>query len=118
MMDPTKNGLVYKSLKYLEEGLLANPDMIHLVEYNDLCKNPEKEIKKIYDFIDMDYYKHEFNNVTYKNEMFDIHVGMKDLHTVEKHVRWKTRNTILPSSVWEKCSGLEFWRKKSVQMYE
>ena len=118
MMDPKKSGQVYKPLKHLEEGLLANPSMIHLVEYERLCKNPEQEIKKIYNFIGVDYYNHDFNNVVYTNESFDLSFGIKDLHTVQNQVQWKTRNTILPAAVWEKCSGLEFWREKSSLMYE
>jgi sulfotransferase len=118
MMDPLKNGHVYKPLKHLEDGLMANPEMICLVEYENLCKNPEKEIRKIYEFIGMDYYDHDFNSVDYKNEMFDLSFGMRDLHTVKKQVRWESRDTILPKHIWDRYSGLEFWRDKSQLMYE
>lgn len=117
MMDPTKGGQVYKPLKHLEEGLAANPKMIYLVEYDDLCKNPEQTMKKIYNFLNIEYYQHDFNNVEYKNEPFDLSFGMRDLHTVRKKVEYKSRNTILPQSVWDKYKGLEFWRSKSPLMY-
>ena len=41
MMDVKKEGQVIKTWYFLEEGLLLNPDMIMLMEYEDLCKNPE-----------------------------------------------------------------------------
>jgi len=110
MMDPVKTGQIYKPLKWLEEGLAANPDMIYLVEYEDLCKNPEQTMKKIYNFLNMEYYPHDYDNVEYKNESFDLSFGMRDLHTVRKKVEYKPRKTILPQSVWDKYEGLEFWR--------
>jgi len=113
-MDPTKGGQVYKPLKHLEDGLSANPEMIHLVEYDDLCYNPEKIMKKIYDFIQEDYYNHDYNNVEYKNELFDLSYGMRDLHTVRKKVEYKHRKTILPKSVWDKYQKLEFWRQSEM----
>jgi len=113
MMDPTKVGQVYKPLKWLEEGLACNPDMIHLVEYDNLCKNPEQVMKKVYNFIGKEYYSHDFDNVEYKNELFDLSFGMRDLHTVRKKVEYKPRKTILPQSVWAKYKDLEFWREKS-----
>jgi len=117
MMDPTKAGHVYKPLKWLEEGLACNPEIIHLVEYDDLCKSPEQEIRKIYSFLDREYYPHDYNNVEYSNEPFDLSFGMRDLHTVRKKVEHKPRRSILPESVWNKYKGLEFWREKSQLMY-
>jgi len=117
MMDPTKGGQVYKPLKHLEEGLAANPDIIHLVEYDDLCKSPEQTMKKIYNFLNIEYFPHDYDNVEYMNEPFDLSFGMRDLHTVRKKVEYKPRNTILPQIVWDKYKGLEFWRDKSQLMY-
>ena len=114
LMDPTKSGQVYKPLKWLEEGLACNPDMIHLVEYDQLCKFPEKEMRKIYHFLEKDYYDHDFDNVEYTNEPFDLSIGMRDLHTVRKKVEWVGRSSILPDSVWDKYNNkLEFWRKSN-----
>jgi sulfotransferase len=110
LMDVKKQGQVVKPYYFLEEGLLLNPDMIMLMEYEDLCKNPESMIKKIYDFIDKPYFEHDFDNVEYENEVFDRALNMKDLHTVRKRVTWQERPSILPKSVFEKYSGKEFWR--------
>lgn len=111
LMDVKKEGQVVKPYYFLEEGLLLNPDMIMLVEYESLCKKPESVMRELYDFIDKPYYDHDFKNVEYDNEVYDKALNMKSLHTVRKEVTWQERPSILPKSVWEKYAGKEFWRK-------
>ena len=111
MMDVKKEGQVVKPYYFLEEGLLLNPDMILLVEYESLCKQPESVMREIYEFIDKPYFAHDFMNVEYENEVYDKALNMKSLHTVRKEVTWQQRPSILPKSVWDKYSGKEFWRK-------
>jgi len=111
LMDVKKEGQVVKPYYFLEEGLLLNPDMIVLVEYEMLCKQPESVMREVYDFIGKPYFDHDFTNVVYDNEVYDKALNMKSLHTVRKQVTWQERPTILPRSVWERYSGKEFWRK-------
>ena len=110
LMDVKKEGQVVKPYYFLEEGLLLNPDMIMLVEYESLCKKPESVMREIYGFIGKPYFDHDFKNVEYDNEVFDKALNMKSLHTVRKEVTWVERPSILPKSVWEKYSGKDFWR--------
>jgi sulfotransferase len=110
LMDVKKEGQVVKPYFFLEEGLLMNPDMIMLVEYESLCKKPESVLREIYEFINKPYYDHDFKNVEYENEVYDNSLNMKSLHTVRKEITWKERTSILPKSVWEKYGGKEFWR--------
>jgi sulfotransferase len=90
-----------------------NPEMIYFVEYNNLCKNPEKEMRTIYEFLDKPYYSHDFENVEYSNETFDRSCNLKDLHTVRKRVEYKEQKKVLPPEVWEKYASMnmEFWKK-------
>jgi sulfotransferase len=111
LMDVKKEGQVVKPYYFLEEGLLLNPDMIMLVEYESLCKQPESVMREIYGFIGKPYFEHDFKNVEYENEVFDKSLNMKNLHTVRKEVTWQERPSILPKSVWDKYGGKEFWRK-------
>jgi sulfotransferase len=111
LMDVKKEGQVVKPYYFLEEGMMLNPDMIMLVEYEMLCKQPESVMRELYDFIDKPYFDHDFNNVEYDNEVYDKSLNMKSLHTVRKQITWEERPSILPKSVWEKYSDKEFWRK-------
>jgi sulfotransferase len=114
LMDVKKEGQVVKPYYFLEEGLLLNPDMIMLVEYESLCKKPESVLRELYQFIGKPYFDHDFKNVEYDNEVYDKALNMKSLHTVRKEVSWIERPSILPKSVWEKYSGKEFWRVPEV----
>jgi sulfotransferase len=110
LMDVKKEGQVVKPYYFLEEGMLLNPDMIMLMEYESLCKKPESVMREIYQFIGKSYFDHDFDNVEYENEVFDKALNMKSLHTVRRKVTWEERPTILPRSVWEKYADKEFWR--------
>ena len=115
-----EGGIVMSVWALLHEGYAMNPDMIKLIEYEDLCKYPEKTMRSIYEFIDKPYYDHDFDNVEYSNENFDLSCNLKDLHTVKRKVEWIERRSILPQDVWEKYSSMEFWRqtnKKSTLDY-
>jgi sulfotransferase len=114
LMDVKKEGQVVKPYYFLEEGMLLNPDMILLVEYEALCKKPESVMRELYDFIGKPYFDHDFRNVEYDNEVYDKALNMKSLHTVRREVSWIERPSILPKSVWEKYSGKEFWRVPEV----
>jgi sulfotransferase len=112
LMDVKKEGQVVKPYYFLEEGLLLNPDMIMLVEYESLCKKPESVMRELYKFIGKQYFIHDFKNVEYENKIYDQSLNMKNLHTIKKEVTWVERKSILPKSVWEKYSNTDFWRKK------
>ena len=114
MMDVKKEGQVVKPYYFLEEGLLLNPGMIFLMEYEGLCKDPEGTMRKIYDFIGKPYFDHDFDNVEYENEVYDKALNMKSLHTVRRKVEWIERPSILPKSIWNKYAGKEFWRPAEV----
>jgi sulfotransferase len=110
LMDVKKEGKVIKPYYFLEEGMMLNPDMIMLMEYESLCKEPEGVIREIYKFIGKPYFDHDFENVEYENEVFDRALNLKSLHTVRRKVTWEPRPTILPKSVWANYADKEFWR--------
>lgn len=107
-MDPNANGHLYGACLWITEGLALNPDMIHLLEYDELCKNPEKSMKEIYKFLDKQYYAHDFDNLEYSNDTYDQALNLKDMHTVRKKVEYIERKTILPDGIWSKYQNIEF----------
>jgi sulfotransferase len=111
MMDKN-GGVIAGPWIALQEGYAMNPEMIYFVEYENLCKNPEKEMKTIYEFLEKPYYAHDFENVEYSNENFDRSCNLKDLHTVRKRVEYKEQKKVLPPEVWEKYESMnmEFWK--------
>ena len=112
MMD-NNDGAIASYWIALQEGFAINPEMIYFVEYDNLCKNPENEMKNIYNFLEKPYYSHDFDDVAYSNSNFDMYCGLKDLHTIRKKVEYKEQKKVLPPDVWEKyrSMNMEFWRK-------
>jgi sulfotransferase len=112
MMDKN-GGVIAGPWICLQEGYAMNPEMIYFVEYENLCKDPEKEMRTIYDFLGKPYYSHDFENVEYSNENFDRSCNLKDLHTVRKRVEYKEQKKVLPPEVWKKYASMnmEFWKE-------
>ncbi len=94
----------------IKQAITGNEkDMLLLVEYNDLCKNPEKIMRAIYAFIGQEYYEHDFNDVEASWDEYDAEIGIK-LHTVRKRVELIPRQFILPPDILQKYSNMEVWR--------
>ena len=110
MMDHN-GGIVAEPWIFLQEGYALNPEMIYLIEYEDLCKYPEETMKKIYEFIDKPYFNHDFENVEYSNKDFDKLLNLNDLHTVRKKVEYKPTKFRIPPEVIKKYNQMEFWRE-------
>ena len=104
------NGVVGVSLTALKEAFYGEySDKLLLVDYDLLTKFPEKTVKLIYEFVDIPYYTHDYNNVEYSNNEFDYTLGVKGLHTVARKVEFKERRSILPPDLFKKYSEMAFW---------
>jgi sulfotransferase len=99
----------YSSLK---EGYAKNPEMIHFIEYESLCKFPEKVMKDLYKFIGIDYYSHNFNQLDYENEQFDLKSGVPNIHKIKPVVYYEDCKYYIPEEIKQKYQQMrmEFWR--------
>lgn len=86
-------------------------NMIMLVEYEQLCKNPAGMMKAIYNFIDQPYYEHDFDDVESSYDEFDNDVNVKGLHSTRKKIEWIERPMIIPPDIQHKYSNMEVWRQ-------
>lgn len=114
LMDVRKSGAVIKPWHWLQEGLALNPDMILLVDYENLCRDPKGSMQKIYDFLGKKYYDHDFSNVEYENELYDRALNKKGLHTVRGKVEWVKRRSVLPQYVFDKYRIMNFWKNSDL----
>jgi sulfotransferase len=98
---------------FLQEGFALNPEIIYFIEYENLCKEPEKTMRCIYEFLEKPYYSHDFENLEYSNETFDRACNIKDLHTVKKKVEYNPPRNVLPPEIVKKYKemNMEFWKK-------
>ena len=63
-------------------------EYIHMVEYTDIINSPEETISKIYKFLEIDDFKHDFNNIenTCKEEK-DLAWGIENLHIIRNKLQ-------------------------------
>jgi sulfotransferase len=111
------NGEIDKGLLSLASAFYPeNAGMFHIVEYNDLVFNPEKTMNKIYDFLDLPHYNHNFNKIEKIEIDNDETIGFpKDLHNVRKSLsQSSTSLDILSDYIKHKYSNIEFWRDNSL----
>jgi sulfotransferase len=107
-------GILGQSYEGLKQCIMQGQQRaLHFVEYDDLLDNPEDTMQKIYDFLEEDYFKHDFTNVVNIHQENDGQVyGMADMHEVRKTLGRRGINPaeILSENIINKCKNAEFWR--------
>jgi sulfotransferase len=111
----SQDGIVDQSLYAFGEGFRKGCEKyMHIIEYNDLVNHPEETMRKIYKFLDIPHYSHDFNNVFHKYREKDNKIyGLSDMHEVRKEVRKTSKRPeeVLSDYILNKYSNMEFWRK-------
>lgn len=110
-------GRSYTNLKIaFQEGYRDN---LYFVEYSDLVSNPKKTMQEIYNFIEEEYYEHNFDHVEkIVHEDDGTIYGLPDMHDVRPSVKSisKNPNDVLPEKVIQDVSNLEFWRSSGLNL--
>lgn len=77
------------------DGLHHYPEMIHLVNYNNMIENPKKELEKIYEFLEIEPYNHNFESILNTcEEQKDDAWGLKGLHDIRSSLSKISENPI------------------------
>lgn len=108
------DGIVEQALWSLSQAFIKK-DLKHLllVEYNNLTENPEAEMKRIYEFLNLNYYDHDFKNIYNNHRELDNEIySLKDMHLVRSSVKKisKNPNEVLSNYVLNKYNRLEYWK--------
>lgn len=76
---------VSPSYESLVIGITKYPEFIHLVNYDTLVNNPKEELKKLYLFLNLNSYKHNFNSIENTcGQEKDDEWGLEGLHNTRK----------------------------------
>ena len=76
------------SMEWLKDVIQQKLDSnILFIRFEDFTKNPENEIKKIYKFLGIKYYKHNFKNVEQLTKENDVIHGIFGDHQISKEVK-------------------------------
>lgn len=63
-----------------------DPEMFLFVDYDDLVSDPNRELTRIYKFLDLPFFEHNFNNVVNVNKEDDSVYGLFGMHDVRQKV--------------------------------
>ena len=86
-----------------------------LVDYDDLVKTPDTELKRVYEFLELDYYQHDYNNIANAASDDDLIAwGLEGLHTIRPELKktCQTPREVLGDKIFDKYNNmnLEFWK--------
>lgn len=114
LMSP--QGIIGQSYHALSEALCkGNHKYLLLVEYDDLVSQSQKELNRIYDFLELPRFTHTFENVKPKFDENDEVYKLEHMHTVRNKVEKIHRDNtkFLSEYVMNKYKNMEFWKKQT-----
>lgn len=85
----------------------------HFIEYDNLVSDTRGEIEKLYSFLEIDAFEHNYDNIKNVTPENDKVYGVVNMHTVRKNISPSTTDAkaILSEYAYNKYSNLEFWRE-------
>lgn len=104
------NGTLGSAWTGLKEAYYGEfSDRLLLLDYDILTQFPSKSMQLVYEFLGVEAFSHDFQNVEYEENDFDQKLGVKGLHTVKREVKFSPRKTVLPPDLFKKYSEMAFW---------
>jgi sulfotransferase len=107
----SSDGLVGYALDALREAYYGEDGAkLILVEYQALTRAPRDTLRLLYAMLEEPLFEHDFENVEYQADEFDMALGARGLHTVRRRVEWVERQSVLPPGLFERFTSDMFWR--------
>jgi sulfotransferase len=109
-------GIISQSYHALQQAFSKGyRNNILLVEYDDLTRNPQQELNRIYEFLELPFYSHSFENVIPKCDENDEVYKLDNMHLVRNKVEkiHRDNSKYLSEYVMNKYSHMEFWRQRT-----
>ena len=107
------DGIVDQALWSNAQALRTNNGH-HLlfVEYNDLVNDTRHTMRRIYDFLEVDYYENDLDNVINTHREDEGQWKLSDMHEVRRKVQKtsKTPEEVLSPRILNKYKNLEYWK--------
>lgn len=105
----TIDNILYGMTNVISE---KNKKYFHIIEYENLVNNTEQTIKDIYKFLDIEEFKHNFDNIKHTKKEDDTVFGLLGQHDVRPTISKQNidKSKVLSKYILNKYSNLEFWR--------
>ncbi len=105
------DGMVGFALDALKEAFYGEQaSRLILLEYQALTRAPAETMRLLYDMLEEPAFTHDFENVEYEADAFDLALGTPGLHQVGRKVAWVERDTVLPPELFARFQNDSFWR--------
>ena len=105
------DGMVGYALDALKEAFYGEQaDRLILVEYQALTRAPAGTLRLLYEMLGEPAFAHDFDNVDYEADAFDLALGTPGLHQVRRQVEWIERAAVLPPELFSRFQNDSFWR--------
>jgi sulfotransferase len=116
-MDPKEPvGAAYNAVRdAVHRGFRKN---LFFIDYDELTKDPSRTMRMVYDFLQEEYFEHDFNNVEQVTSEKDEYYGFDELHTIRPKVEplKKKADTLLgPAAL--RYKDLSFWNNSELGLF-
>ena len=107
-----KEGAVAKDLEAIKNAF-NYPSICHFVKYDDLVAQPFEELKKIYNFMEVPYYNHHFEDlkqIEVNGIKYDDKIVGKNMHQIKTVIRKQYNPYIekIPERIRQKYGHIRF----------
>lgn len=97
---------IVRSLNGVNSAKKNNNGEFLFVQYDDLINNTKSTIDTIYEFCELESFKHDFNNIVNKHPENDEVYGMLGQHDVRPTISKRNIDIKLSKNIVEKCKQL------------
>jgi sulfotransferase len=102
-------GLSHRNLK--DAITMGYLDRFLFIDYNRYCNSPKSQTKRIYEFLELPYYEHNFEKIEQTESYNDLAIGLPNLHKVKPEIDKVTVNCVeyLGLDLYEQYNREIFW---------
>ncbi len=110
----SNSGVIGQSLGSMRNAVKYDQGhKLFFVEYDNLIASPQDTMNSIYNFLNLNSYDHDFNNIKSFYKENDVKVyGLPTMHNVKPTIDKTEYNIQIPEKILTAINGMEFWRNK------
>ena len=100
-----KDGAIAKELTAIQNAILPeNKHICHIVRYENLVTEPEKCLRSIYNFLEIEYYPHRYHNLdqfSVNGLKYDDNIVGNNMHTIKTELKLEENpyKKMIPQSI-------------------
>ena len=102
-------GMAHRNLK--DSVTMGYLDRLLFVDYNRFCNSPKSQTKRIYDFLELPHFSHDFESIQQSEKYNDNAIGLPNLHKIKPSIDRSVVNCVeyLGLELFEQYNSQVFW---------